>query len=328
MRTAPSTRAGDLELRAATLDDAAIVADIDTEAHPDEVEDPQMIRHWWSMVASDKGHRSARFIAMRDGAALGYTRWDHPLWDKMPERFIRVTAELRPAVRTAERLGALYATLEEQGRVEEARTASTWSWEHDELLIEMLAGRGYTETRRERFWELDLVEGRERITKMAAESRERMKKERIEVTTLDRVDDPRKWDKLKRMSDEAELDVPTTVPHVLVPMDEWMKWFDSPGLRQDRIWIARDGDDIVGISMLSYPPERGVVTTDWTGTARKVRGRGVARALKCETLMQAIALGVDRVRTDNDSTNTPILHINETMGYRRRPDMVQYLKTL
>ena len=92
--------------------------------------------------------------------------------------------------------------------------------------------------------------------------------------------------------------------------------------------VARDGDDIVGISQLAYPPVRGVVSTDWTGTARKVRGRGVARALKCETLMQAIALGVDRVRTDNDSTNTPILHINETMGYRRRPDMVQYLKEL
>jgi len=118
------------------------------------------------------------------------------------------------------------------------------------------------------------------------------------------------------------------VPHVLVDMTEWMKWFDSPGLRPDRIWIAREGDDVVGISMLSYPPVRGVVTTDWTGTARKVRGRGVARALKCETLMQAIALGVDRVRTDNDSANTPILHINETMGYHRRPDLVQYLKEL
>ena len=64
------------------------------------------------------------------------------------------------------------------------------------------------------------------------------------------------------------------------------------------------------------------------GTARKERGRGVARALKCETLMQAIALGVDRVRTDNDSANVPILHINETMGYRRRSDMIQFLKEL
>ena len=71
------------------------------------------------------------------------------------------------------------------------------------------------------------------------------------------------------MSDEAEADVPTTVPFVQIPMDEFMKWFDSPGLRPDRIWIARDGDDIVGISQLSYSPVRGVVATDWTGMARK-----------------------------------------------------------
>src|SRR5258706_4925155 len=111
-------------------------------------------------------------------------------------------------------------------------------------------------------------------------------------------------------------------------MASGMRGFDPRGLRPDRIGIARGGDDIVGISMLASPPVRGVVTTDWTGTARKVRGRGVARALKCETLMQAIALGTDRVRTDNDSANVPILHINETMGYRRRPDMIQFLKEL
>jgi hypothetical protein len=34
------------------------------------------------------------------------------------------------------------------------------------------------------------------------------------------------------------------------------------------------------------------------------------------------------VRTDNDSANAPILHINESMGYRRRPDNVQFLKAL
>jgi hypothetical protein len=42
--------------------------------------------------------------------------------------------------------------------------------------------------------------------------------------------------------------------------------------------------------------------------------------------MQAIALGVDRIRTDNDSQNVPILHINESMGYKRRPDQIQFMR--
>ena len=75
-----------------------------------------------------------------------------------------------------------------------------------------------------------------------------------------------------------------------------------------------------------YPPVRGVVGTEWTATARRVRGRGIARALKCETVVQAIALGVDRVRTGNDGANDPILHINESMGYRRWVDGISFLK--
>jgi hypothetical protein len=35
---------------------------------------------------------------------------------------------------------------------------------------------------------------------------------------------------------------------------------------------------------------------------------------------------VDRIRTDNDSTNTPILHINDTMGYKRRADGIQFMR--
>ncbi len=319
-------RIADLELRPATLDDAAVVADIDSEVSPDDVQDPLMLRHWWTMAADDDVIE--RHIALREGAAVGHTLFRHPSWAKMPERFARITVELRPVVRTAERVGALYDLVEERARADGARRATVWAWEWDEARIRLLRERGYREERRERFWELDLVKERDRIAQMAAESRHRMRREGIRILTLAEEHDPRKFEKLKRMSDEAEADVPTTVPHVAMDVAAWLKWFDSPALRPDRIWIAREADDIVGISQLAYPPVRGVVSTDWTGTARKVRGRGVARALKCETLMQAIALGVDHVRTDNDSTNTPILHINETMGYRRRPDMVQYLKEL
>jgi GNAT superfamily N-acetyltransferase len=252
----------------------------------------------------------------------------HEGWAKMPERFGRISCSLRRLAWSAPRVDALIGAMEERQRADGAMKVTLWAWEDDAPYLGIVEQRGYREERRERFWELDLVEGRDRITKMAAESRERMKKENIRILTLAEDADPKKYEKLKRMSDEAEADVPTTVPNVTLEMDVFMKWFASPGLRPERIWIARDGDDIVGISQLSYPPVRGVVQTDWTGMARKARGRGIARALKCETLMQAIVLGVDRVRTDNDSTNAPILHINETIGYRRRHDGIQYLKEL
>jgi hypothetical protein len=335
-------KVADLEIRPATLDDAALVADVETNVHPDDAVDPKLLRHWWSMDSTEGV--TERFVGLRDGAVVAHAYRMHPSWEKMPERYCRIGGEIRSDLRSAERFGALVAMLEDRSRADGSKKLTIWAWERDRFRREALEAAGYREVRRQRFWELDLRGNRDNLERMARESREQMRKDGIRILTLADDHDPAKFDKLKRMSDEAERDVPSTVPFVPVPFDDWIKWFSSPGLRPDRIWIARAGEgaqgvgapgrgaereateDIVGISMLSYPPVRGVVVTDWTGTARKVRGRGVARALKCETVMQAIALGVDRVRTDNDSRNAPILHINETMGYRIRAEMVQYLK--
>jgi RimJ/RimL family protein N-acetyltransferase len=61
---------------------------------------------------------------------------------------------------------------------------------------------------------------------------------------------------------------------------------------------------------------RGVPWTAYTGTRRSVRGRGIARALKYQSMAQAIEVGYTRVRTSNDAENPAILRINAKMGYR------------
>ena len=128
------------------------------------------------------------------------------------------------------------------------------------------------------------------------------------------------------MCEESIQDIPTTVPHAPESFDSFMKWMSSPGMHADRLWVAREGTAIVGMSVLEYPPGVGNISTDYTGTSRSVRGRGIARALKCETVSQAIALGVTKVRTNNDGENKPILHLNEEMGYGRIPGYIQLLK--
>lgn len=231
-----------------------------------------------------------------------------------------------PGQRTPARIDALFALMEQRSRGDGTEIFRTWSWEDDRLRVGVVQARGFVEERRQRFWELDLVAERARLDAMAAESRAKMREEKIRVLTIDRDTDPEKWQQLWQLTEEASRDTPRTVPFRETSFGDFMKWMRSPGLHEDRIWIARDGDALIGVSVLAYPPKRGVVATDWTGVARAGRGRGVARAVKCETVMQAIGLGVDRIRTDNDSKNTPILHINETMGYRRRPDMIDFMR--
>ena len=316
----------DLALRAATLDDAAFVADVYTALWPDEPEDPALTRYWWEHPWDDGVWE--RYVADRDGRDVGFAAMGHPRWEQMPERWARLQADLAPDARSGERLDALVAFVERRARADGALRVSKWAREQDALQIGILADRGYREERRERFWELDLVGKRAPLAAMTDATRRRMREQGIEITTLDRVDDPEKYRRLWRMSEEASQDTPRTVPWTPTPFETFRAWLRNPALREDRAWVARVGHDIVGISVLAYPPGRGVVVTEWTGTARSVRGKGVARALKCETAMQAIALGVDRVRTDNDSQNDPILHINESMGYQPRPEMIQFIKEL
>jgi len=156
-----------------------------------------------------------------------------------------------------------------------------------------------------------------------------MREQGVHMLVLSEDTDPLKLQKLYDVTAESEQDIPTTAPFRKLSFEDWKHhWFENPGIRQDRFWIAREGDDIIGMSVLEFHSVRNVPWTAFTGTARRVRGRGVARALKYETLAQAIALGFIAVRTQNDGANAPILHLNEEMGYQLIAPMLELHRRL
>jgi GNAT superfamily N-acetyltransferase len=322
MKQAPTEK--DLVFVPAKAGDAAFAADVDTAARPSAPRDPLTYEYWWSQP--DENWTSARFVVIRGGARVGYATAEHPRWEVQPDRYGTVGGNLLPAERIASGLDGLYAAMEERVIADGAKILAAWANEDDPVRIETLLARGYKEDRRSRRWELDLVANREKLLAMTDQSRARMRDEGVRVLTLAADDDPNVIEKIWRLSEEAGDDVPTTEPRVPEEMAAYTRWVNAPEIHRDRFWIARFGDDVVGVSVLGYPPVRGVVNTEWTATARSVRGRGVARALKCETVAQAITLGVDRVRTGNDAANDPILHLNETMGYRQIAGGINYLR--
>jgi RimJ/RimL family protein N-acetyltransferase len=316
------TRVGDLTARAATLDDAEFAADVWTAHDPDDPVDPLIQRYQWKTAPP---WPRERFIFELDGRAVGQGFHAHAPWEQMPDRYGHLGAALLPDASTPERLDAIFELLESRLRAAGARTFATWLKDGDPTAA-VLGSRGYKEERRGKGWELDLAVQRQKLTAMAEASRARMTKEGVTVRTLAEDDDPDVERKLHRLVSESFRDIPTTVPIVELPFEQWRKWLGKPGIVRDRVWIARLGDEVVGVSLLNYPPVRGNVWTEYTGTARSVRGRGVARALKLETVLQADALGIARVRTGNDAENAPILHLNEEMGYRQFGTGIQYLK--
>jgi GNAT superfamily N-acetyltransferase len=302
------------ELRPATIADAVNVADLETARTPDEPRDPEMLRFRWASPPA--GEVFTRMLAERDGSAIAFLFAGHMPWKEMPERFGSVRFVLHPKIWNDTHYEQLVESGEAWVSAEGGEIAVVRVQANLKNDIRMLERRGYREVRRGRQWELDLIAHRERLLAGAEEGREQMRKQAVSILTLDQDPDPDRLTKLYEMSSMGERDIPTTVPMHAMSFDEWHHlWFDNPGTRADRFWIAREGDAIVGLSAIEYPPTRGVPWTAFTTTARRVRGRGIARALKYETIAQAIALGVERIRTQNDGENAPILYLNAQMGY-------------
>jgi RimJ/RimL family protein N-acetyltransferase len=256
-------------------------------------------------------------VAVRDGTAVAYVTARHDPWETTETRFGTIRLSLRDDTWTTARFGALVRVAEEWLRREGVLTAVIREREDLPKQLDALSRLGYKEDRRARTSELDLVERREHIVSTAAACRRQMLKSGVRLMRLSDDGDPEKLTKLYRMLVEAEKDIPTTAPWRVLNFDAWKRfWFDNPGIRQDRYWIAREGDSIVGMTALDFPVTQGVPYTAMTATAPSVRGRGIAKALKYEAMNQAVELGLTRVRTNNDADNGPILRINTEMGYR------------
>lgn len=311
----PASHALELDLRPSTMEDAPIVSDLEAARDPDDPRDPQMLQFWWTLRSENEW--TTRQVAERDGAAAAFVAAGHELWENVPERFGWLRVVIHPDLWSERDYLALISRAEAWLRSEGVATAVIRIREDVKDELRVAGSVGYREVRRQRNSELDLVGLRGRLLKGAAENRKRMQEQGVRLLTLSEDKDPELMTKLHEMMVEAEQDIPVSVPIRKQPFDEWKRaTFDNPGTREDRFWIAREGDAIVGMSVMDFPPTRGLPWTAFTATSKKVRGRGIARALKYETIAQAIDLGYKRVRTANDGINEPILHINREMGYQ------------
>lgn len=315
-----------VKIRPAAFDEASLAADVMTAAFPREPQDAVITARRWQYPKD--GWVSGRFIAELDGEPAAYLEWIHGPWALLPERHCWVEVWMDLKHMDEKILTDLWMWIEERAVAEGARTLAAACGEDEPEMITALESLGYEHERTERVWTLDLRRHGARLTADAEATRARMQDAGITLTPLSAWNDPDRHRKLHELNELTRLDVPHTAPILPQTLADFMVRVDSPNTPSDRWWVALHADDPVAMSYLSYPPERGVVWTAYTGCHPCYRGRGIARAVKLQSLAQAIELGVPEVRTDNDSENGAMLHINETLGYERMPGYLSFLKRL
>jgi mycothiol synthase len=211
-------------------------------------------------------------------------------------------------------LDQAWSLAEDASREIGMRLARTMVWADDAATLAVLEQRDWERRRSKRFWRLELSGQRDRLAALRDAARRRVESAGLRITTAAELGGEAIYPDLHRLDDVASLDEPRDVPHVPVPYDVWLEWMQPPAVLPERLWVATSAARPVGLSYLDYRTTP--VSTGFTGVLREHRGAGVARALKLETLVQAIELAVDAVETDNDFENAPILHLNQELGYR------------
>ncbi|TMC38173.1 MAG: GNAT family N-acetyltransferase [Chloroflexi bacterium] len=310
--------------RPAVLDDAELAADLMTAAYPCLPSDLVMVRYRWQNPR--QGYEVGRFVAERDGDPIAFLAWLHGPWAELPDRHCEVEVWLDRARLDVGLLVEMWSWIESQAVAQDSHLLLAYSGEDEPEMLEALASLGYQRERAAKLWELDLSQHGARLVAEAKAAREQMDGGGIRLLTVAEWRDGDKLRKLYELNERTVQDVPHSLPIVTEAFEDFEKRIHSPDRRDDRWWIACDGDRPVAMSYLKFPPVRGTVWTGYTCAAREYRGRGIARAVKLQTLAQATELGVPTVRTDNDAENAPMLHINETLGYVRRPGWVEHHK--
>jgi GNAT superfamily N-acetyltransferase len=97
--------------------------------------------------------------------------------------------------------------------------------------------------------------------------------------------------------------------------DAFQKVTSAAWFRPEGQILAADGDRYIGLSAVGYFADGNAAYNNITGVLEAYRGRRIALAMKVRAIQAAQRWGVERVITNNDSVNAPMLAINRRLGY-------------
>jgi mycothiol synthase len=137
----------------------------------------------------------------------------------------------------------------------------------------------------------------------------------VEIVSL--ADRPELADATFDVAVDAIPDVPGDHRWTPPPRERWVdEHVLGPATPPDVVFVAVGEGEVIAYAMLRLTPDARTAAHRMTAVKRAWRGRGVATALKRAQIRWARERGLERLRTDNEERNAPMLRVNQRLGYR------------
>jgi mycothiol synthase len=306
-------------------EDYQSLIDINNVLFPDELDLPELLKHRDN--ARDQNYMLDRTVAEVDGRPVGTSSFGESMWTPMPNKFW-IYIQVHPDFQGRGIGTAIYDQILESLTEREPKILDSWTREDKTGAVRFLAKRGYVRVMRGQNSRITLAEfdpaGFADVVERVSESGIRI----LPLAEL-RERDPDWREKLYELDWLLSLDVPDVDKPKKREFEVYCRQtFDKPTFFPEAFFVALDGDDYVGVSMLEKNlADRTKLQTDLTGVVRSHRRRGIATALKVHALSKAKTTEAQFVDTDNEENN-PMYTLNVKLGFKPTPGWVHMRKDM
>jgi len=306
-------------------EDYGVIIDIHNAIFPDELDLPELLKH--RDEARDQNYMLERVILEVDGVPVGSSSLGESSWTPMPGKFW-IYVQVHPDHQRRGYGKAIYDHV--VGVLSEKRPTifDSWTREDKAAAVSFLTKRGYEQVMRGQNSRLTLAEF---DASKFADIVERVRESGVRIVPLAQLkeEDPDWRTKLYELDWLLSLDVPEVDEPKKREFEVYCRQtFDKPTFFPEGFFVALDGDEYVGVSMLELNlAEPTKLQTDLTGVVRSHRRRGIATALKVHALTKARSTEAEHLDTDNEENN-PMYPLNVKLGFKPTPGWVHMRKTM
>ena len=304
-------------------EDYGIIIDIANAVFPDELELPELLKH--RDDARDQSYMLERVILEVDGVPVGSCSFGESSWTPVPGKFW-IYVQVHPDHQRRGYGRAIYDHVVGVLSEKKPTIFDSWTREDKADAVSFLTKRGYEQVMRGQNSRLTLAEF---DASKFADVVERVRESGVRIVPLTELkEEDSDWRmKLWELDWLLSLDVPEVDEPKKREFEVYCRQtFDKPTFFPEGFFVALDGDEYVGVSMLELNlAEPTKLQTDLTGVIRSHRRKGIATALKVHALTKARTTEAQFVDTDNEEKN-PMYPLNVKLGFKPTPGWVHMRK--